>query len=476
MKRKKLISALVERNAQTICRVNRDIWDFAEPGMGEYTTAQYYIDLLKQLDFEVESGLSDMETAFCGSWGQGAPHIGFLGEFDALPGLSQQAASPVQQPLENACGQGCGHNSLGAGALGAALALRDYLKETGKPGTVYFYGCPGEEVGSGKAFMARDGVFSHLDACLTWHPSSFNAVVGGGSLAVLSVDFEFHGRTSHAAGSPHLGRSALDAAELTNVGCNYLREHIIPEARLHYGYKNAGNPAPNIVQDYTCITYFVRAPHSDQLMSIYDRVCDVARGAALMTGTTLKMNFGEGCADYRPNHTLGELMQKTLLDLGGADFDDGDYELAREFLKTYSPEECADYKTTLTTLGLPTDTVDPSSLIHRGALPYVKFDGLMGGSTDVGDASYVAPTAQFLGATVPFGTPGHSWQMTALSNSPMAEKGTIFAAKVLALTAVRAMEDAQLLARAKAELLSATGGKPAQLLPEGWKPVMLPKE
>lgn len=459
MDKKQRIEEYAEQNRPLVLEANRVIWEYAEPGMKEEKSARYYVETMKKCGFDVEEGVSGIPTAFIASWGQGKPIIGFLGEYDALPGLSQQAACAERRELSaGAYGQGCGHNSLGAGAMGAALILRDYLRETGKPGTVRFYGCPGEEYGSGKVFMARDGRFSDLDACFTWHPNDFNYVVGTGSLANISVFFSFHGRSAHAAASPQLGRSALDACELMNVGVNYMREHMPSDARIHYAYHSAGGIAPNVVQDYACLHYFIRAPKIEQAQALYERVIKIAQGAALMTETRVECQFHEGLCDFLPNRTLDALSQRAMEAVGGPDFDDEDEKLARRFRETFSADELASTAASIAEMGGDPDWISPEEAVHRGVLPYMPLDKCLGGSTDVGDASYCAPTSQLNIATYALGTPGHSWQLTAQSGSSLAEKGVMTAAKAMALAAAEAMDQPQVLAQAREELVKKTGG------------------
>ena len=475
MDRKQQILAAVAAHQEDILALNHAVWQYAERGMGEYQTADYYVALLHKLGFEVREGVADIPTAFIGSWGAGAPVVGFLGEFDALPGLSQKAGCAQRQDLGAECGQGCGHNALGAGALAAAVALRDYLRDNGLPGTVRFYGCPGEEDGSGKVFMAEGGLFSDLDLCLTWHPSSTTMVMGGGSLAICSLDFEFTGRSAHAAAAPFLGRSALDACELTNVGANYLREHVIPEARIHYGYRSAGNPAPNVVQDHAVLNYYCRAPRAQDLLPIVERLKDVARGAALMTGTTLRIQINDTMANYVPNHTLSLVMQQVTEELGMPDYDEQDLEQARTFRATFNDAERAQYRAILQEAGQPADFWSAEDLICARPLPYTRSDKLFGGSTDVGDASFCAPTAMLSGTTVAMGTPGHSWQMTAQGDMPLCGKGLLRAAEIMALTAARTMHDPEFLKKCREELAAATGAKPAGLNGPEVKPQIRPR-
>ncbi|MBQ9966101.1 MAG: amidohydrolase, partial [Clostridia bacterium] len=345
MSKKEMISRLVDNYYDDIIKVSDTVWEYAEAGMKEYKTAKFYEEFWQQQGFKLEMGLADMPTAFVASWGEGEPVVGFLGEFDALPTLSQEASLAEKKPIvEGAYGHGCGHNCLGAGAAGAALAFRDYLKENGLPGTVRFYGCPGEEYGSGKIYMARAGLFNDLDICLTWHPADKNNVWATSSLANISVMFTFTGVTAHAAANPHLGRSALDACELMNIGVNYLREHIIPEARVHYAYVNAGGIAPNVVHDKATIHYFIRAPKMSQAQEIYARVQDIAEGAAKMTGTTHVVDLKEAIYDYLPNITLSNVMEKALNEIGAPEFDEADYALAQEFRKTFNAGNLASVK------------------------------------------------------------------------------------------------------------------------------------
>ena len=471
MSKKETISRLVDKYQSDIVKVNDTVWGFAEPGMKEYKTAEFYESFFKEKGFKVSSGLADMPTAFIAEWGSGKPVVGFLGEFDALPTLSQEASCPEKKPIvPGAYGQGCGHNSLGAGAAGAALAFRDYLEENHLSGTVRFYGCPGEEYGSGKVFMARAGLYDDLDVCLTWHPGDMNKVSTTSSLANISVMFTFNGVSAHAAANPYLGRSALDAVELMNVGVNYLREHIIPEARVHYAYVDAGGIAPNVVHDHATIHYFIRAPKMTQAQAIFERVKDVAWGAAKMTGTTHTVNLKEAIFDYNPNRTLEKVMQKVFEEIGAPKFDENDVKLAEEFRKTLTKADIDDIKSSLTAMDQDPDLISLDAPLHTEILPYVPVDRAMPGSTDVGDASYCAPTAQINVATMALGTPGHSWQITAQSCSSIANKGTIVAAKVMALTAAMAIDDPELMAKAKEELIKTTGGKYVSAVPAEIKP------
>ena len=308
-----ILDGYIEKKRQKLTALSEEIWRYAEVGFQEFRSAQALERCLEDEGFTLEKGVAGMPTAFVARYGSGKPVIGFVGEYDALFDLSQQPGNPQRALFENGtAGHGCGHNELGVGALASALAVKEYMQEQGLAGTVVYYGCPAEEDGSGKMHMAKEGVFDELDGAFTWHPSSKNAVDGCSSLACIGVLYRFHGRATHAAGQPHLGRSALDACELMNVGANYLREHMIPEARIHYAYRDAGGGAPNVVQDHAALYYFIRAPKVSQAVELRERVDNCAKGAALMTGTTLEITTTDGLCDFIPNQTLSALLQQGL--------------------------------------------------------------------------------------------------------------------------------------------------------------------
>jgi aminobenzoyl-glutamate utilization protein B len=385
--------------------------------------------------------------------------VALLGEYDALPSMSQEAASPEQKatsPMGN--GHGCGHNLLGVGSLAAAVAAKDFLARSGTAGTIRYYGCPGEEFGCGKTFMTRAGAFDDVDLALTWHPSDINSVWQARTLANLSVYFRFEGKASHAAAAPHLGRSALDAVELMNVGANYLREHVSPEVRFHYAITNPGGRAPNVVQASAESFYYCRAPRMDQAREVYERLCDVARGAALMTGTGLEIAFSQGLSDYVPNLVLGELLQACMEETGGPAFGDADRELAGKFRATLTEAELA------SALGqiraIQGDAVlaaigrDPLDAV---VAPLFRGDVCLPGSTDVGDVSQVIPTGQIVYATAAIGTQAHSWQNTAQAGSPIGHAGMLAAGRALGLAAVEVFSRPDIASRAKAEHAAKVG-------------------
>lgn len=472
MNRKNDVCLHIDGMAEKFQKLSKEIWDFAELGLREFKSAARQCEILEEEGFSVTKNLAGIPTAFEGRWGSQKPVIAILGEFDALPGLSQKAGLINQEPLaEGGCGHGCGHNLLGAGSMAAAVAVKNYLQKNGMKGTIVYFGCPGEEKGAGKTFMAREGCFNGVDAALCWHPGDANFVMNASSLAALCTYFRFYGTTSHAAASPHLGRSALDAVELMNVGCNYLREHIIPEARIHYAVTNPGSSAPNVVPDFAEVFYESRAPELSDAFGILERICDVARGAALMTGTRCEIVRGYGYSDYIPNRILGGLLQKNLEQVGPPPFSAEEIRFAGEIRKTLSghAEESA-----LAFIRKLTDDDTAKKLKGRAAAdliaPFSKNGGVLPGSTDVGDVSYVTPTGQIFIACKALGTPDHSWQQVSQSGSSLGQTGMITAAKVLALTALDLLSCPGLLKEAEAEFNAGAGGKYNCPIPPEVKP------
>ena len=470
------IRRYIEDISDETVRIAKDIWEYAELSYTETRSAKELEDALEREGFTVETGIAYISTAFTATYrsGTGEPVMGFLGEYDALDGLSQKAGQPVREALvPGGCGHGCGHNLLGSGCFAAAVAVKRYLEDSGKDGTVIYFGCPAEEGAGSKQFIARAGYFDGVDFAYTWHPSSRNEVSGKSSVAIMGANFIFDGIASHAGGAPHLGRSALDAAELMNVGCNYLREHMLDQARVHYAYSDAGGTAPNVVQSHAVIKYEVRAPRVNQMQELFTRVVDVAKGAALMTGTTMNYEVTMAFSDYIQNATLAAVMSDALEEAGPPQWTPEEYRLAGEFFRTYpkstqqnilqqleeylDPEEIDSIM-----LDRPLDSVvrpfDPNERRYES------------GSTDVGDVGYATPTVTLHIATAGLGNVGHSWQNTALSNSPIGMKGMLKAAEVLALAAVRTMQRPDLIEAAKKELLRKNGGSYTCPLPEYVQP------
>ncbi len=468
MKSKEQIIRLVDSQKDFFSKVSDDVWSTPELGFLEFKSVKTLTEALQKQGFEVETGIAGMETAFKGTWGSGKPVISFLAEFDALPLVSQEAGNNVKTPVEEGGnGHGCGHNVLGAGSMAAATALKEYMQANNIPGTVVYFGCPAEESGCGKTFMAREGVFDDVDIALTWHPGGNNAVMGVSTLANIIVNFHFKGRTSHAAATPHLGRSALDAAELMNVGVNFLREHVIPEARMHYAFRDVGGGAPNVVQDTATVLYFIRAPKTEQVMEIYPRVVKCAEGAAHMTETELTVEVKTALSDYIPNDVVSQLMSDVMMDMGELEFSDEARNFAQEMFKSLSE---TDIKSGMASVPPAEAEKALQEKVITSPVPYKRIPVHMPGSTDVGDVSYVVPTAQLTATTAVIGTPGHSWQQTAQSCSPLAHEGLNYAAKVMAITGAELLHNPQLIEQAKAELKAATGGVYNCPIPKDVKP------
>ena len=388
--------------------------------------------------------------------------IGILGEFDALSGLSQKAGASEPVPVTpGGNGHGCGHNLLGVGSLAAACAVKAWLEKSGGPGTVIFFGCPGEEGGAGKAFMARDGLWKKLDAALCWHPSDVNQVKTGTNNSSIQVLYKFTGKAAHAAGDPYNGRSALDAVELMNVGVQFLREHVTDDCRIHYAITDAGGVSPNVVQAKASVLYMVRANKVADSVKLQARVDDIARGAALMTGTEFERVFIDGTAELLPNFTIEQALYRNLEEIGVPDYSPEDLELAAALKASYPGSGISgvygmrDPAIAKTVRTLSQDGKKP---VNDFIPPLYSTTQFSPGSTDVGDVSWLTPTSQIETVCWPAGVPGHSWQIVACGKSELAHKGMFLAAKVLAGTAVDLLSDGALLARARAEFEERSAG------------------
>jgi aminobenzoyl-glutamate utilization protein B len=455
--------------------VSRKVWEYAELPYAEYQSAALYCKVLREQGFEVAEGVAEMPTAFTGTFvnGSGGVVMGFLGEYDALDALSQKAAEPTKSPIvEGAPGHGCGHNLLGAGSLASALILKEYLVANDIPGTVIYYGCAAEEGAGAKQFMARAGLFDGVDFAYTWHPARTNEISADKDVAIMGANFEFKGRTAHAGGSPHLGRSALDAAELMSVGCNYLREHILDGQRIHYAYVDVGGTAPNVVQEHALVKYEVRSQKIAEVKELFERVVNVARGAAIMTDTQMSYEVTMAFSDYIPNHELALIAQECLQEVGAPEWTDEEYALAKKFLTSFDENTIGYIKEEVRKeygedryqeiLERPLD-----SEIH----PYTPEKSVyVSGSTDVGDVTYAVPCLNVSVATQCIGNVGHTWQNVAQSGSTIGEKGMLTAAKVMALAAVRTMDNPQAIERAKKLVLAQNGGAYQCPVPDSVKP------
>jgi len=445
----------IEDNKKLIIEISDKVWEFAELGLVEFKSSALIADELERHGFKVERGVAGMPTAFVATWGEGKPVIGIMGEYDALPGLSQKKV-PWKETLDlGKPGHGCGHNVHGVSGMAAAIALKKTMEKHDRKGTVKFFGCPAEENFSGKVYMVREGYFSDVDAVISHHPNAMNDISLMSCLAVNSVKFNFYGKASHAGASPEQGRSALDAVELMNVGVNYLREHVIQDARIHYVIEKGGDQ-PNIVPSYARSWYYVRAPERDQLEFIYNWILDIAKGAAMMTRTEVKTEFLEGSYNVVPNRTISELIINNMREIGLPKYSDEDLEFAKEIAKTITSEmKIAQLKKSkrpgwekLVNKLIDDDVPDPWG---EGEVSH--------GSTDVADVSWQAPTVEFSTATWILGTPAHSWQAVAQNGVGIAHKSLIFAAKVMAATAFDLLTDEHALNKAREEHKQRTGNK-----------------
>jgi aminobenzoyl-glutamate utilization protein B len=457
------VNDTIESMKKPLADLSDRIWEFAETRYEEKKSSEALCLALEAEGFKVERNAGAVPYAFIGTFGSGKPVIGFLGEYDALFGISQKDGSATREPLiPGANGHGCYHHALGVGSLGAAFAFKRYIQEKGINCTVKYFGCPGEEGGSGKAFMARAHLFDDLDAAITWHSSSTTRVSLGSSLANIQVYYRFTGKAAHAAAHPHLGRSALDAVELMNVGVNYMREHVISDARVHYALINTGGKSPNVVQPEAEVLYLIRAPKNDQVKEIYAWVCEIARGAAMMTQTKVDIQIDKACSNLVPNLVLAKLMQANIEAVEVPKPSAADVSFAKEIRATLNASEKNSVFAELTeAYGERTARELKDRLsgdIYAEPLPLCMNEKAFPGSTDVGDVSWVVPTVQCNTSCMALGTPGHSWQQVAQGKSDWAHKGTLMAAKVMAQTAIDLLEQPEKIAEAKAELKERLAG------------------
>ena len=464
---KEVALSWIDENERRIVEISDEIWELAEVGLLEYKTSKLLSDVIERHGFSVERGVAGMPTAFVATWGKGHPVIGVLGELDALPGLSQKPV-PYREPLEEgAPGHGCGHNIHGTSGMAGAVAVKVAMEESGFSGTVKFYGCPAEETLVGKVWLVRDGYFDGVDAVLSHHPGSANTAGLSSSNAMNSVKFHFYGAASHAASSPEQGRSALDAAELMNIGVNYMREHIIEKARIHYVVEDGGHE-PNVVPPYVRTWYYVRAPEREQVEKIYEWVLRIADGADLMAKTTHKMEFLTGCYNKIPNKTLSEVVVENMREIGAPRHTEEELDFARELSKSIPPEQ---KKESLRKSKRPVWEILVDEYFDERVLEAWNEGMVMAGSTDVSDISWVTPTMEFGTTCRVLGTPGHSWQYTAQTGMSIGHKSLIFASKVVAASALDLITKPELLGKAQAELKERLAGRvykppiPADLKP-----------
>ncbi|OCA82231.1 amidohydrolase [Bacillus sp. FJAT-27225] len=469
MEKQTFISDYIENRKEAFIQLSDKIWETPEIYFQEHNSADYLCQALEEEGFQVERDVAGLKTGFIGSFGSGKPVVAILGEYDALQGLSQRKGITEHEPIiAGGPGHGCGHNLLGTGAFAATVATKEYMEKTGLKGTVRYYGCPAEENGSGKVYMARAGLFNNVDFALSWHPETKPIIMNFSSLANYAVRFIFHGKSAHAAAAPHLGRSALDAVELMNIGVNYLREHMIPEARIHYAITDTGGNSPNVVQAHAEVAYLIRAPKKKQVIDLYDRVNDIAKGAALMTGTSMEVVFQGAASDLIPNNTLAKVMYDNLIAIGVPSYDEFDQAYAEKIRDSLSPEERE-----AAFSGMDKHTAAKLKGKHIADLipSFSEKEVMLSGSTDVGDVSWIVPTMQCMTACWALGTPFHTWQVVSQGAMPIAHKGMLQASKVIACTAIEVMENPDLLQKAKAEHQERLGGEPYfSLIPDQQEP------
>ena len=422
------------------------IWNTPEIAYLEVEACKWTAEMLKNEGFDVEIGVGGVPTAIKATYGSGHPVIGLLGEYDALPGMSQKVQTE-KEAVEAGCpGQGCGHNLLGVAHVGAAIGIKAEMIEKKLPGTIIYFGCPGEEQLTGKPFMARGGAFDGIDMCIAWHPSNGDRISIGTQTALNTAKFHFKGRTAHAGGDPHNGRSALDAVELMNVGANYLREHVTSDVRIHYTITEGGT-APNIVPDKACVWYYVRAMRREAVEDVYARLVKVAKGAAMMTETEVEIEFLGGCYNTMANMVLSELVHKNMGAVPQDPWTPEEIQMAREMSEASGQNwENVRRAYNLGENDTLSSTVQPMKFIDQY------------GSTDVGDVMHLVPTAMFFTASFPMGAPGHSWQNTASAGSSIGHKGMIYGARILAKTVLDCFENPDIVKAAKEEFDKATAG------------------
>ncbi|MEY3151556.1 MAG: hypothetical protein RLZZ49_20 [Bacteroidota bacterium] len=442
----------IQRAYDQYKKVALQIWGHAELGYKEVKSSALLQETLKKEGFTVETGVAEIPTAFVATYGSGQPVIGILAEFDALPGLAQEAVPEKKSIAGQAGGHGCGHHLFGTASVAAGIEIKKLIEEKKLTGTIKVYGCPAEEGGSGKVYMVRAGLFNNVDAVIHWHPGNENGVTMTSALANSSAKFRFYGLSAHAAGSPENGRSSLDAVESMNYMVNLMREHVPQETRIHYVITSGGK-APNVVPDYAEVYYYVRHPKRDQVKQIFNRVVNAAKAAALGTETKMEYEIIGGTHDLLLNKSLAEVMQKNLVSVGGVN---------------YTAEERAFAEKIQSSFNFKYPAVDEAANIK----PLKVETDAGGGSTDVGDVSYAVPTVGLRAATWAPGTPAHSWQAVACGGTEIGTKGMNVAAKTMAMTAIDLFTKPALIQQAKEEFTKLKGDYKYEALLGNRKPAL----
>lgn len=451
LQKKQDILKSVEKHQKELIVLSDDIWNYAETALMEHKSSKALADYAEAQGFKVERNVADLPTAFIASYGSGKPIIGIMGEYDALPGLSQKAQITKEALKVGAAGHGCGHNMFGPGSLGAAIAIKELIEAGELKGTIRFYGTPAEEDLAGKVYMARAGVFDDLDVCLDWHPSYLNEASVQSSQAVTDYSINFKGKSAHAAADPWNGRSALDAAEFFTTGINSLREHVKPSVRMHYVYTKAGQ-VPNVIPEEASVWLWIRDSKRSGVAEVAERMKDIAKGAALMAGVEYEVKLNSGLYEILVNQAGADVLQKNIEFVGPISYTEDEIEFANNIMKEY---------------GLEAKGIDGS--IHK--MKETLADAV-GGSTDVGDVSYIVPEISLGAVTAPVGSPWHSWVVVACGGMSIGHKGMLFASKSLGTTMVDLFEDEALRAKIKAEFLKRKGSEVWKaMLPEGPAPI-----
>lgn len=434
-KSEKAVLEKLDNNSEKYSEIAQEIWSLAEMGYLEKQSSALLQKTLSEEGFSIQEGVAGIPTAFVAEYGSGGPVIAVLGEYDALPGLSQKAVAEKESAGGEA-GHACGHHLFGTASAAAAIAVKDWLQSNNQEGRIRFYGCPAEEGGSGKVYMTRAGLFDDVDVALHWHPGDSNEASAGAALANKSAKFRFYGVSAHAAGAPEKGRSALDGVEAMNHMVNMLREHVPETSRIHYVITQGGK-APNVVPDFAEVYYYARHDRRDVVIEIFDRIVKAAEGAALGTGTTMDYEMIGGTHELLPNMVLQRKVHENLSQVGGMVYTEEEREFARKISESLGKEQLDE---------AAASSIEPLRQASRPS-----------GSTDVGDVSFAVPTVGFSTATWVPGTPAHSWQAVAAGGTSIGNKGMMVAAKTLALTAIDLYQDPSLIRQAKAEFLERRG-------------------
>ncbi len=448
---KKAILNSVTKHQDELIKLSDQVWEYAEIAMKETKSAKVLSDYAEAQGFRVQQNIAAIPTAFIAEYGSGKPIIGILGEFDALPGLSQKAQTKREALQEGAAGHGCGHNMFGAASLGAAVAIKELIAAGKLKGTIRFYGTPAEEDLAGKVYMARAGVFNDLDVCIDWHPHYENLANMQSSQAVVDYTISFKGKSAHAASDPWNGKSALDAAELFNIGINFLREHVKPSVRIHYVYKKAGN-VPNVIPDEASVWIWVRDSKRSGVTVVEERMKEIAKGAALMAGVQVDMKLNNGLYELLINETGAKVLHANMQLVGPIQYTKEETDFANNIMKEYGNDQ----------LGID-GSIKPIEVTKPDP---------DGGSTDVGDVSYIVPEISLNATTAPYKSPWHSWVVVACGGMSIGHKGMLFAAKSMATTMVDLFENEKLRIDIRKEFEQRKGKEVWKaLIPDGPPPV-----